>query len=766
MIMALVGFIPSLSPAQVVIPQQLRDIDQTIQAQRPSIQRLLEAGAVGEALNGELILRYPAQASPQEAQLVDQENTARNALYSAQASMVPESVDDVARRGATLFTEKLGPGQYRQVLSKANVPVWWNGHLPDPRLELVTTRKVLTLPGANLYDSPSSGASRHDSDLAVFNAFSVLSEKFINGKTWYEVSRKFVPINRPVGWTADSAGWMVEGEVVPWRQAVVLEFLSQRDRLRSIIFREQEELQSLAKLTFDPNNPAASQRSTAVEAKFQDILNQGGSKDHFVEPELGLGVTEDSLLPVIEHTGVKLGGLMESKLLRIILPAEGQVAPPVTDQCEVDVVFVVDTTGSMGPYITALKDKVARFTQEVGAASNSFRFGVVGYRDHPDRVQQEFGDDLEYETRTFTTSPLEPSAFQSALSQVMAVGQKSPDRPGVMTKDEAAEEVFGGLVKAIDGINWRPNSNRFIWLVGDAPGHTLAKKARLRTTSGADEVTIREKAFKEGIGISSFHLINSVGSGSQDGLAKGQFTELSRSNDQDTKRGSGAPDYRSIDSRNSIIFAKAIQDLFDLMMDRIPAMEGRTRKLPTSESQDPFIKALDQSIKKWWADKDNHTALKALSRHGELHFDGWVSQAALEHNDRNALRQKVMVTRKQLDEIRRFVLRAIEGIENGVPDIIAWVGKGSGSAIANPTTVGDVFNMPEITDLPYKTSIMTLTNSMWRAMPTNDKLRKLADLQSMIDHYDSLASDDVWKPLVDEAAEDDWVTGLSFHRLP
>ena len=53
----------------------------------------------------------------------------------------------------------------------------------------------------------------------------------------------------------------------------------------------------------------------------------------------------------------------------------------------IDVVFCIDTTGSMDDYLEKSKDAVSRIVEQVKEKSKgesvSVRFGVVAYRDHP-----------------------------------------------------------------------------------------------------------------------------------------------------------------------------------------------------------------------------------------------------------------------------------------------------------------------------------------------------------------------------------------------
>ncbi|MEI7834166.1 MAG: vWA domain-containing protein, partial [bacterium] len=63
-----------------------------------------------------------------------------------------------------------------------------------------------------------------------------------------------------------------------------------------------------------------------------------------------------------------------------------KVAPVALEKSKIDVVFVLDTTGSMGGLIAAAKTKIWTVVNALGQASPPplIRIGLVGYRDKGD----------------------------------------------------------------------------------------------------------------------------------------------------------------------------------------------------------------------------------------------------------------------------------------------------------------------------------------------------------------------------------------------
>jgi len=119
---------------------------------------------------------------------------------------------------------------------------------------------------------------------------------------------------------------------------------------------------------------------------------------------------------------------------------------------EVDAAFVIDTTGSMGPFIGAAKTHLVRLLDTLThAADISLRVGIVEYRDHvpQDRVL----------TRVYS--------FTSDLATVQRrITDLTPDGGG-----DGAEAVLDGIVDACRKLEWRRHARRLCVLVGDAPPH-------------------------------------------------------------------------------------------------------------------------------------------------------------------------------------------------------------------------------------------------------------------------------------------------------
>ncbi|WP_444995243.1 vWA domain-containing protein [Aliikangiella sp. IMCC44359] len=130
-----------------------------------------------------------------------------------------------------------------------------------------------------------------------------------------------------------------------------------------------------------------------------------------------------------------------------------QMAYPGNKRAKVELVFVLDTTASMGGLITAAKEKIWSIASTMANTQPApeISIGLVAYRDRGDA----------YVTKIIPLSANLDSVY-AALLDLKAQGG-----------GDAPESVNAALYEAVNSIQWSkdPNSYQAIFLVGDAPGH-------------------------------------------------------------------------------------------------------------------------------------------------------------------------------------------------------------------------------------------------------------------------------------------------------
>lgn len=122
-----------------------------------------------------------------------------------------------------------------------------------------------------------------------------------------------------------------------------------------------------------------------------------------------------------------------------------------SDLNKIDVVFVIDSTGSMGPYIAEAKKYAAHIISKIMFEKElDIRVALIAYRDHP---PQEYS----YVANVYDFNSV--NNFNKNLAPLDANG--GGDRP---------EAVWDG-VNELFKLSWREKSDRVVYLVGDSPAH-------------------------------------------------------------------------------------------------------------------------------------------------------------------------------------------------------------------------------------------------------------------------------------------------------
>jgi Mg-chelatase subunit ChlD len=180
--------------------------------------------------------------------------------------------------------------------------------------------------------------------------------------------------------------------------------------------------------------------------------------------------------------------------LSLFIPILVQAAPnDDRPRPQLDVVFVLDTTSSMGGLIEGAKQKIWSIASRMasGKPTPRIRVGLVAFRDRGD----------EYVTRRFDLTDDLDAVYKNLRAFSAEGGGDTP------------EHVGQGLGEAVKLMHWS-DSNRtakMIFLVGDAPAHddyqdefNLSKMAKLAIAHGIVVNTIRcgedaatEAAFRE-----------------------------------------------------------------------------------------------------------------------------------------------------------------------------------------------------------------------------------------------------------------------------
>jgi len=234
------------------------------------------------------------------------------------------------------------------------------------------------------------------------------------------------------------------------------EYLAYRQRKAGLPVRERDVSERyLLEVTDAQNRPlhdaeVAVQRAGTAEPVMWARTDTAGRVWLHPKAFLNAGdAGERSLAVTVRKGGAQARGVLlrgQPQALQLRLGVNPAAARP-----RLDLVFMVDATGSMGDEIAKLKTSMQAMAQQIAQLPGQPEvcFGLVAYRDRGDA----------YITRTHDfTDRLD--AFQQVLGDVHAAG--GGDTPEAL--NEALHEV-------VHGLSWRADAARMVVLVADAPPH-------------------------------------------------------------------------------------------------------------------------------------------------------------------------------------------------------------------------------------------------------------------------------------------------------
>ncbi len=150
---------------------------------------------------------------------------------------------------------------------------------------------------------------------------------------------------------------------------------------------------------------------------------------------------------------------------------------------QLDLVFIVDNTGSMGPYIQNVKTKILEIIRTIKKEElcHRLRVGLVSYRDHPP------------EETTYITQKYELSSDTSKIEQNVLQMDASGGGDG--------PEAVSTALQVMNKMEYLNESAKITVLIGDAPPHGVESGDRWPkgTPDGAKWDKEAKKSFEKGI---------------------------------------------------------------------------------------------------------------------------------------------------------------------------------------------------------------------------------------------------------------------------
>jgi hypothetical protein len=429
------------------------------------------------------------------------------------------------------------------------------------------------------------------------------------------------------------------------------------------------------------------------------------------------------------------------------------------------VVFVLDATKSMDPYLDRTRKAVDQILAKVEAQhlESRVRFGLVAFRDDPKAVPG-----IGYGTRIF----VDPNKVATRAE----FDKDTADlRAATISSRAVAEDVYSGVEAALDNIDWSGFDGKFVVLVTDASAREPSSHI---VTTNLDENALAIMAREKGIALMSIHLLTPEGSDKDHTTAERQYTRLT------VFPGRGSL-YYPVPAGDVGQFGQRVDGIADALVKLIQSAEdsGATR------GDQPKPTAGDQKKGNAAAAADDIAAVGYAMRLAYLGkvegstaptmFDAWTLDHDIANQNVASLSIRVLLSRAQLSDLAATVSALYDAYKKGRDDPNTFYEQLRSAALTlsrdpNKIQVAGNRNLSEailgeyLDGLPYASRVMSMDEDQWtREMSPSDQEELIDSMAVKLELYRHM-QDDVthWVKLTPEAPPEDAVYPVPLDALP
>jgi serine/threonine-protein kinase PpkA len=600
-------------------------------------------------------------------------------------------------------------------------------------------QRVLAKPGAVLVGSPGAGGGQPVQTFAIYYVFS-------SQPGWLKVGRSL---------DRGAEGWLAEDKTQSFNAMLAMKYANAGQRGPVLFFKDEMAVRALlmqpgaaeevGELVRSTTTATPDPRLVAVEDKSIDF---GSSK--YVMPIL-------RAVPITTEDGRTI-------YLANVASVRSGVSAGVPSYCSDrsiesmrhQVMFVIDTTISMGPYIEGVRRIAAAWKSEIErrGLADKFQFGVVAYRNNMDSPAQA---GLDYVTRVVL--PLSPTSDAAAFSAAMAGLSPAP-----VSTHSFDEDAVAGLREAIRS-DWSGCGLRLLFLITDA-GSLSSEDPRARH-QGVGLNTIAAEAKDLGIRIFPVHIAT------PEARQAGNIEKAAAQYRESFASQSGSKSaYYPIGDGSPRAFAAYI-DQVRLVFDQI-ANERRSVRMARPAVPSDGRAALKEQVLTELFSVQHRFLGAAAGAQAPTFTDSWTSDADLANPDRRALEVVVLLTRRQLNQLAEQTDRLVRTARQANMDtgrffnLLRMV---SAATAQDPQRFNEVTRvgamMPSFLKLlPYKSDVLNLTAEDWRGMGAGNQDRFIQRLREKYEYYQSVNNTpSAWAALAGGSA-DDQVTRIPLSEMP
>lgn len=591
---------------------------------------------------------------------------------------------------------------------------------------------------------------------------------------WYQVAH---------GVRGPAVGWMRAQDILEWKQALVVAYrhrgLGDMQREPMLMFRSLDALREVVE------SPVREGMTTLLYEKVRkgDIPASIASR----EPERFVDIDQKFyLLPILDFEVTEIDG-DEARYLEIAAAVprkrgadvladdtyreQAEQQPGMTAEqakaMKVDVVFVMDMSRSMQPYIDSTRDAIRELVQ--GLASDAslkedVRFGLIGYRDDTRKIPA-----LEFTSKNLTPTLVDANRLIELLDkEARATLVGSMDYP---------EEVYAGIDTGLASA-WTEGAVRFLILVGDASSH---EEDHPQSTTGKNAEVLNMAARQSGIRVLAMHLLDPR-MVSDHAVAKQQFASLSRIE--------GAEDSAllQLSTEDKAAFTAAVKDSTQLIYKTLENARKSGLKATADAPSRPLTAGDDSAQQPEPEQSQASRTMEKLMESALVEYLGkeaeppkdivvWVLDRDIGNPILNALDVRVLLTKDQLSDLIKSieqVTKALTRAEYSNQQFFEALQSVAGQTLKQPDAIDKAQMLANtgllpsfVRSLPYKSEVLSLSNDMYASMTAEQRSALESNLRAKLRQYQDINEQvDGWVSLNEADAETSKVYPMFLDYLP
>jgi serine/threonine-protein kinase PpkA len=592
-------------------------------------------------------------------------------------------------------------------------------------------QRILTLPEAQLYEEPSATSVVRQARVPTFSVLYVYDCQPTDCTGWLQVGAKDDRID----------GWIAAAHAQDWRSMLVMQYASRGRRDRVVMFKDEGALSALVAA----NDGAAKARSMIdqIEAGHTDPSIVAA-----VEPKEAVNPHDSFyLMPILSFREANFADDTPTRLLQIASVNREQtraVAPPVSTQpaapkFRIGIVFVLETSNSMGPYLDRTKQIIRETYRALEAAGTADRvsIGLVGYRTDAEHIKG-----MEYTTRIF--QPLDPNAKPNEiLSRLDNIREAQAYSKGWR------EDGIAGLYTAMNELDWTPYAARIVVAIADSG--LIGGNSPLAHNPGIDVPNIVELADRKKISIFPVYLMTREGDrwGGR-GHDRDQWQTLGRTGDQK---------YIGIHTGAISLFGAVLDSFSKTLVDKVGSVAANR---PIERPSAPPSPANDEDSATGIARSLVNELFRAQAEYlgtvagtpAPTFFRAWVSDRDLVDPMLAALQVRVFLTRNQLNDLGASLSDIVNEAKRGSLSPRTFfdnLQRLSATMSGDPSRRGPTGPFSRIEDsnllpaylkaLPYRSKVLRMTQQMWLELGLSGQQEFIDELEYKLRNYRDIEQD-------------------------